>query len=69
MRTVFEATALAAAAALSGCVCTCVTAGAEWEAVCAAQGGRVQAQATSRLCVADAGVIATWVVDDSDGGD
>jgi hypothetical protein len=61
-----------AAAAVSGCVCTCVSAGAsKFESACLEQGGRVQTLAASKLCVADAGVIATWSVDDDDdaGGD
>lgn len=60
--------ALGLVAAVSGCICTCIAAGAEFEAACTAQGGRVQAQATSRMCVVDAGVVATWVVDE-DAGD
>lgn len=60
-------------AAGSGCICTCVTAEAEvdaFESACAQHGGHVRALAsTRRACVAqDAGVIATWVVDDDDAG-
>lgn len=63
------AIALVLAAAVSGCVCTCISAGAsKFESACLEQGGRVQTLAASKLCVADAGVIATWAVDDEDAG-
>ena len=59
----------ASAAAASGCICTCVSASAEFETACREQGGRVRRSTTSAHCVADGGVVvATWVVDEEDGG-
>jgi hypothetical protein len=55
-------------AAVSGCVCTCVSASAEFETACREQGGRVQRGASSAACVADGGVVATWVLEEEDGG-
>lgn len=63
------ALALAAVAAVSGCVCVCSAAEIKFEAACLERGGRVQPLDRGReLCVADADVIATWSVDD-DAGD
>jgi len=58
------------AAAVSGCVCVCATASVEFETACRQQGGRVQHAPLRASCVADGGVVATWVVDDDeeDGG-
>lgn len=64
--------ALAYAIAATGCVCTCVAheADTSFEAACVEQGGHVQRHARgNESCVADAGVVATWVRDDEDAGD
>lgn len=54
------------AAAASGCVCVCAAAEVRFEAACAERGGRVQPFARGReACIADAGIIATWVDDDA----
>jgi len=55
-------------AAVSGCVCVCADVEVAFETACRERGGRVQALARgSELCVADAGVIATWSVDEDAG--
>lgn len=59
---------VAACAAANGCVCTCVTASAEFETACREQGGRVRRAESNAHCVADGGVVATWVIDEEDGG-
>lgn len=53
-------------AAASGCGCACVD--VVFETACRERRGEVRELEASRLCVTDAGVVATWVVEDDDGG-
>lgn len=57
-----------AAAAISGCICTCVSGSVEFEQACREQGGRVRRAETSAACISDGGVVATWVLEEEDGG-
>jgi hypothetical protein len=52
--------------AASGCVCVCTD--VAFETACRERGGRVQSRRNTEVCVADAGVIATWMRDDEDAG-
>lgn len=60
--------ALVVAAAAHGCVCVCADVEAEFEAACHERGGQVQRSGSSAACIADKSVVATWVIDDEDGG-
>jgi hypothetical protein len=59
---------LVCAAAASGCICTCVSASAEFETACREQGGRVQRGPASAVCFTDGGIVATWLLEEEDGG-
>lgn len=59
---------LVSLAAASSCVCVCADVEAEFETACRERGGQVQRGASSASCTVGKSVVATWTLDEEDGG-